>query len=143
MDEKNEAHTGGITCPDLTLVGGRAGIQALESLVQSLCCSSDLRRDGINVTHCPLLKQQKEFQRLSCPLLVHCVGGQEGTLFDLKSHFFFCLFAISWATPAAYGGSQARGLIGAIATSLHQGHSNVGSRPHLQPTPQLMATPDP
>ena len=23
--------------------------------------------------------------------------------------FFFCLFAISWAAPAAYGGSQARG----------------------------------
>ena len=26
-----------------------------------------------------------------------------------------CLFAISWATPAAYGGSQARGLIAAGA----------------------------
>ena len=23
--------------------------------------------------------------------------------------FFFCLFAISWADPTAYGGSQARG----------------------------------
>ena len=40
---------------------------------------------------------------------------------------FFCLFfvvvvvvvAISWAAPAAYGGSQARGLIGAVAASLH------------------------
>ena len=31
-----------------------------------------------------------------------------------KMHFFFCLFAISWATPTAYGGSQARGLIGAV-----------------------------
>ena len=29
--------------------------------------------------------------------------------------FFFCLFAISWAAPSAYGGSQARGLIGAVA----------------------------
>ena len=29
---------------------------------------------------------------------------------------FFCLFAISWAPPVAYGGSQARGLIGTIAT---------------------------
>ena len=39
--------------------------------------------------------------------------------------FLFCLyFAISWATPAAYGGSQARGRIGAVATSLHQSHSN-------------------
>ena len=45
--------------------------------------------------------------------------------------FFFCLFAISWATPAAYGGSQARGLIGAVAVSLHRSHSNVGSEPCL------------
>ena len=29
--------------------------------------------------------------------------------------FFFCLFAFSRATPVAYGGSQARGLIGAVA----------------------------
>ena len=56
--------------------------------------------------------------------------------------FFFCLFAISWAAPVAYGGSQARGLIGAVATSLRQSHSNAGSEPHLQPTPQLMAMPD-
>ena len=55
---------------------------------------------------------------------------------------FFCLFAISWATPAAYGGSQARGPIGAVATSLRQSHSNAGSEAHLQPTPQLTATPD-
>ena len=40
---------------------------------------------------------------------------------------FFCHFAISWAAPVAYGGSQARGLIGAIATGLHQSHSNARS----------------
>ena len=45
--------------------------------------------------------------------------------------FFFGLFAISWAAPMAYGGSQARGLIGAVATSLCQSHSNAGSEPHL------------
>jgi len=55
---------------------------------------------------------------------------------------FFCLFAISWAAPAAYGGSQARGPIGAVATSLLQNHSNTGSEPRPQPTPQLMATLD-
>ena len=40
--------------------------------------------------------------------------------------FFFvcvCLFAISWGTPVAYGGSQARGLIGAVATGLRQSHT--------------------
>ena len=41
----------------------------------------------------------------------------------------------------AYGGSQARGLIRAVAAGLHQSHSNVGSKPRLQPTPQLTATP--
>ena len=57
--------------------------------------------------------------------------------------YLFCLFAISWAAPAAYGGSQARGPIGAVATSLRQSHSNAGSKPHLQPTSQLTATPGP
>ena len=40
--------------------------------------------------------------------------------------FVFCLFS---ATPAVCGGSQARGLIGAIDTGLHHSHSNV--RPEL------------
>ena len=58
-------------------------------------------------------------------------------------YFIFCLFAISRATPVAYGGSQARGLIRAVAADLHQSHSNARSEPSLQPTPQLMATLDP
>ena len=45
--------------------------------------------------------------------------------------FYFCLFAFSRAAPAAHGGSQARGLIGAVATSLCQSHSNAGSKPRL------------
>ena len=43
----------------------------------------------------------------------------------------------------AYGGSRARGLIGATADGLCHSHSNAGSEPRLRPTPQLMATPDP
>ena len=39
-----------------------------------------------------------------------------------------CLFAISWAALEAYGGSQARGLIRAIAASLLHSHSNLGSK---------------
>ena len=50
--------------------------------------------------------------------------------------FFFCLFG-----AAAYGGSQARGPIGAVAASLHHSHSNSGSKHCLQPAPQLTATP--
>ena len=63
-----------------------------------------------------------------------CVGSYD---------FFFCLFAISWATLVAYGGSQARGLIGAVAAGLCHSHSNAGSEPCLQPTPQLTAMLDP
>ena len=57
--------------------------------------------------------------------------------------FFFFFFSFSRATPAAYGGSRARGLIGAVAAGLRQSHSNVGSEPRLRPTPQLTAMPDP
>ena len=57
-------------------------------------------------------------------------------LFVLLTFFFFCLFAISWATPEAYGGSQARGRIRAVAPRLRQSHSNAGSELRLQPTPQ-------
>ena len=49
----------------------------------------------------------------------------------------FCLFLFSGATPSAYGGSQARGLIRAVATGLCHSHRNVGSKQNLQPIPQL------
>lgn len=46
--------------------------------------------------------------------------------------FSFCLFAFSRAAPpTADGGSQVRGLIGAVAAGLHQGHSKAGSEPRL------------
>ena len=43
----------------------------------------------------------------------------------------FCLFAFPRATPMAYGGSQARGGIGAVAAGLSHSHSNAGSKPRL------------
>ena len=49
-------------------------------------------------------------------------------LAHLHSIFFFLsFFAISRAAPAAYGGSQASGQIIAVATGLHQSHSNAGT----------------
>ena len=57
--------------------------------------------------------------------------------------FFFFFFWTFRATPVVYGSSQARGPIGSIAAGLCHSHSNVGSQPHLQPTPQLKAMPDP
>ena len=57
--------------------------------------------------------------------------------FDYTFFFFFR------ATPVAYGSSQARGQIVAAAAGLHFSHRNMGSEPHLQPTPLLMAVLDP
>ena len=64
----------------------------------------------------------------------------EATIFFF---FFFCLFAFSRAAPKVCGGSQPRGLIRAVAAGLCQSHSNLGSEPPLQSTPQFMATLDP
>ena len=60
----------------------------------------------------------------------------------ISREIFFLLFTFSRAAPAACGGSQTRGLIGAVATGLRQSHSNAQSGRCLQPTSQLMATPD-
>ena len=55
--------------------------------------------------------------------------------------FIFIFFYFFRAAPEAYGDSQARGGIRATAAGLHHPHSNAKSEPHLQPTPQLTATP--
>ena len=57
--------------------------------------------------------------------------------------FFLCVFFLFRAAPAAYGGSQTRGPIGAVATCLRHSHSKARSEPHLRSTPQLMAMPGP
>ena len=61
---------------------------------------------------------------------------------------FFLSFSLSFfllfrATPAANGGSRARGQIGAVATGLRHSHNNARSEPHLQSTPRLSAMLDP
>ena len=55
------------------------------------------------------------------------VASLEVCSFQATAIFFF--FFLFRAAPEAYGGSQARG--------------PIGSEPHLRPTPQLMAWPDP
>ena len=57
--------------------------------------------------------------------------------------FFFVFLPFLGPLPAAYAGSQVRGLIGAVASGLRHSHSNAGSKPHVRPTPQLTAMPDP
>ena len=55
-------------------------------------------------------------------------------------YFVLCSFR---AALVAYGGSQDRDVIGAVAAILRQSHSNTRSELRLRPTPQLMAMPDP
>ena len=74
-------------------------------------------------------------------------------LFFFLSFFFFPPLFIAWivlfctslfrAPLVAYGSSQARGQIKAAAADLRHSHSNVRSKPHLRPIPQLTTTPDP
>ena len=61
----------------------------------------------------------------------------------LSSGSFFVFLPFLGPLPAAYGGSQARGLTGVVATGLRESHSNAESEPRLRPTPQLTAMPDP
>ena len=60
-----------------------------------------------------------------------------------NSHKFFFFFGLFKVAPMAYGGSQARGRIGALATGPCQSHSHARSELHLRPTLQLTAMPDP
>ena len=61
--------------------------------------------------------------------LILCAMCSEAQEFALL--FFSFIFCLSRATPAAYGGSQARGLVGAVAASLYHSHSNAESEPRL------------
>ena len=64
-------------------------------------------------------------------------------VFDTKDKRINGAFFFFRATPAAYGGSQARSPIGAVAAGLQHSHSNTRSETHLRAIPQLMVTPDP
>ena len=59
----------------------------------------------------------------------------------VSTEFFFFFFFR--ATFVAYGDSQARSQIGAVAAGLHHSHSNSRSELCLRPTSQLMAMPVP
>ena len=64
-------------------------------------------------------------------------SGQSEVLDSVHSRCFFFL------SFSGHTRSQARGQIGAAAGSRRHNHSHTGSELHLQPTPQLAATPDP
>ena len=55
----------------------------------------------------------------------------------ISHSMIFFIFLLFRASLEAYGGSQARGRIRATTAGLHHSHSNVGSKPHLWPIPQV------
>ena len=73
-----------------------------------------------------------------------CLSGSSGLNLKLntKCTFTFVLLFLGRGVflsflgllPLACGGSQPRGLIGAVDAGLRQSHSNAESEPHLQPT---------
>ena len=66
---------------------------------------------------------------IHCPTNLSSLGIPE--LQSLSSHPFIYLFIYFRAAPAAYGDSQARGRIRAVAAGLYHSHSNSGSEPRL------------
>ena len=71
-------------------------------------------------------------------LLTHCIAWlgieptppQRSKLLETDTFFFF-VFCLFRAAPAAYAGSQARGPIGAVAAGLLHSHSNAESELQL------------
>ena len=111
------------------------------SCICDLCHSFGNAR---SLTHCSRLGIRLTPPQGQARSLTHLTAEGTPAFSNLRFFFFFfCLFAFSGAAPSAYGGSQARGLIRAVAASLCRSHSNVGSQPPLRPTPQLTATLDP
>ena len=66
-----------------------------------------------------------------------------GTYFWSRGSCVILFFLLFRAAFVAYASSQARGWIGTTAASLRHSYCIMGSKPRLQPSPQLMATPDP
>ena len=62
-------------------------------------------------------------------------GGWVSAYLFLIFNFLILIFVLFRAALVTYGGSQARGQIGATAAGLHYSHSNPGSEPCLRPTP--------
>ena len=102
-------------------------------LAQNGCWSTSL--DQPPCRHSCGWKEQR--WRSNGPTQLSLIYAVFFVLFVSVLFFCFCLFAFPRAVPVAYGGPQARVLIGAVATFLCQSHSNAGFEPPLRPTPRL------
>ena len=123
--------------------------RALKSLSVVLCHSSSYEFYHMSFVFpsptsslLPKLLPPNGITQFNTSVQLMLLGGCRWKYFVTGKGFlhFFCLFR---ASPMAYGGSQARGQIGAVAAGQNHSHSNVGSKPPLWPTPQLMTTSGP
>ena len=122
-------------------------------LFVSFCFGPFLSMPVLRLGIKPTPQQQLEPQRDNAGSLIcratrelstaHAFNLLTTTLFLLQISLLSFFFGLFRAAPMAYGGSQARGQIGAVAASLHQSHSTMGYEMGLQPTAQLTATLDP
>ena len=76
-----------------------------------------------------LLRTIKREGKERCRLESEVYVGQERSF--LLFIYLLIVFFLFRAAPMAYGGSQARGLMGATAASLRHSHSNARSEPCL------------
>jgi len=72
-------------------------------------------------------------------IIIKKLESKQVLIYPKISFFSFFFFFLFRAVPAAYGGSRARGLIGAVAAGLFHSHSNARSEPSLQTAPELKA----
>ena len=84
----------------------------------------------------PRNSPQPYFPRTNTYIADFTAGSYLHTILSNRIYFFFffCLFAFSWAAPTAHGGSQARGLIGTVATAT-QDLSRISSQQCRIPNP--------
>ena len=106
------------------------------STAESCCFPITTDHDGEAMVTTFTNNQPAQLLKLQRVWVRRCSGAAASSV--LSFFLAFCLFR---AVPEACGGSQASSRIGAVAAGLHHSHSNAGSEPPLQPTPQLTATP--
>ena len=73
----------------------------------------------------------EEMQMMPSLSAFEVIGKEIEIEISLLLYFYFLSSVLLRTTPMAYGGSQAGGPIGAVATGLRQSHSNARSEPHL------------
>ena len=129
---------------------GKNCFQASNQTGSKVLANCYLTSSGLGKQLCVCRKREVHKEFISRALSVFnfkCLPkpwGCELNVLEKKFRFdFFVFFFFFRASLTAHGSFQARGQIRTTAVSLHHSHSNMESKLHLRPTPQLRATPDP